>query len=61
MIGVDHIDKRSKPNHYFLQGILEHCIIEWHVWGKDMNPELIEIFRKEFPQLMTNDLEFDLG
>lgn len=52
--------RRTPANHYFLQGILEHLTVEWNTWEFKMHPELKEIIKKSFPQLMVTDHEFDI-
>ena len=49
---------RSTANHYFLQGMTEHYVVEWHEWESRMTKELKGIIRKEYPQLMVTDKTF---
>lgn len=45
--------KRTTPaGHYFIQEIIEHNFVDWRSWHKKMHPDLVEIIKKEFPQLM---------
>lgn len=43
---------RSPANHYFLQGISEHYIVEWHCWKGKMTKELKKIIKERFPFFM---------
>lgn len=52
--------ERTKSNHYFLQGILEHLALEWSNWSLGMSEELRTIIEKEFPQLKVDDKEFEI-
>lgn len=49
---------RSRANHYFLQGISEHYVVEWHEWKSKMTKELKDIIKTEYPQLMVTDKTF---
>lgn len=46
---------RSPANHYYLQGISEHNVIEWHTWKSKMTSELKKIISQKYPQLMVTD------
>ncbi|WP_139368945.1 hypothetical protein [Elizabethkingia meningoseptica] len=46
---------RSPANHYYLQGISEHNVIEWHTWKSKMTSELKKIISEKYPQLMVTD------
>lgn len=50
--------RQTTGNHYFLQGIVEHTVIEWKEWKKKLHPELREIIKTEYPQLMVTDKSF---
>lgn len=50
---------RTRGNHYFLQGICEHIVVEWKEWNKKLSPELKKIITEKYPQLMTNHTDFE--
>lgn len=45
--------KHRPSGHYFIQEIIEHNFVDWKGWHKKLHPDLIEIIKTEFPQLMT--------
>ncbi|WAX17063.1 hypothetical protein PF672P2_00045 [Parabacteroides phage PF672P2] len=61
MRGDSEPENRSPANHYFLQGILEHLSIEWETWKYGITPVLADAIKNEFPQLMVEDKEFNIG
>lgn len=51
--------EQSKANHYFLQGICEHSILDWKNWNKKLTPTVRKIITEKYPQLMVNDKSFE--
>lgn len=49
---------RSGGNHYFLQGITEHMVVEYDTWKEHLTPEVLNIIDKDYPQLKTTNTSF---
>lgn len=50
---------RNKANHYFLQEICERYTVDWKGWNKKLTPELKVLVTNMYPQLMTNNKQFE--
>jgi len=50
--------KHTNTGHYFIQEVIEHNFVDWKGWNKKLHPELKEIIKNDYPELMTNCKEF---
>lgn len=53
MLFGNYGEKHRPSGHYFIQEIIEHNFVDWHGWKSKLHPDLKEIIKNEFPQLMV--------
>lgn len=53
--------KHRPSGHYFIQEIIEHNFVDWHGWKIKLHPDLKEIIKNEFPQLMVTFKKYANG
>jgi hypothetical protein len=50
--------KHTSAGHYFIQEVIEHNFVDWKSWSKKLHPELVDIIKKDYPELVANCKEF---
>lgn len=50
---------KNYANHRFLQEICEEFIVSWETWGEKLSPELKDLVKTGYPQLMTTNMDFE--
>lgn len=53
-------ENRTKGNHYFLQGICQYLSVEYKTWGNKLSPNIKEIIKTKYPQLMVQNKNFEI-
>ena len=55
----ENLPHQCRANHYFLQEICQYYKVDWKGWNKRLTPELKILVTNMYPQLMTNNNQFE--